>query len=82
MVYLEGGKRYIVKETTVPQGYTDVTGACVIDLSQYASLEQAKTYEVIPVTLKNRPDPKLKVVKRLTRQRGSRQTEGALRRAV
>ena len=50
----------------MPQGYTDVTGACIIDLSQYASLEQAKTYEVIPVTLKNRPHPKLKVVKRLT----------------
>ena len=66
VVYLEGGKRYIVKETTVPQGYTDVTGACIIDLSQYASLEQAKTYEVITVPLKNRPHPKLKVVKRLT----------------
>lgn len=50
----------------MPQGYTDVTGACIIDLSQYASLEQVKTYEVITVTLKNRPDPKLKVVKRLT----------------
>ena len=66
----------------MPQGYTDVTGACIIDLSQYASLEQAKTYEVIPVPLKNRPHPKLKVVKRLTGSEDPDKPEGAQRRAV
>ena len=66
VVYLEGGRQYIVRESTVPQGYTDVTGNAVIDLSQYTSLEQAKTYKPITITLKNRPDPRLNVVKSLT----------------
>ena len=68
VVYLEGGKQYVVKESTVPEGYTDVTEDkdVIIDLSAYTSPEKAKDYKVITITLKNRPDPKLNVVKRLT----------------
>lgn len=68
VVYLEGGKRYVVKESTVPEGYTNVTEAkdVIIDLSAYTSPEKAKDYKVITITLKNRPDPRLNVVKHLT----------------
>lgn len=59
MVYLEGGKRYVVEESTVPEGYTDVTEDkdVIIDLSAYTSPEKAKDYKVITITLKTGPTP-------------------------
>ena len=63
MIYLEGGRQYVVRESDVPQGYANVTEDVVVDLSGYTSPMQA--YEVITVTLENRPNPRLNVVKRL-----------------
>ena len=63
VIYLEGGRQYVVRESDVPQGYANVTGDVVVDLSGYTSPMQA--YEVITVTLENRPNPRLNVVKRL-----------------
>ena len=53
VIYLEGGRQYVVRESDVPQGYANVTGDVVVDLSGYTSPMQA--YEVITVTLENRP---------------------------
>ena len=68
VVYLEGGKQYVVEESTEPKGYTNVTEAkdVIIDLSAYTSPEKAKDYKVITITLRNRPAPRLNVVKHLT----------------
>lgn len=73
-VWLETGKKYLVKETTVPQGYQDVTTDKVIDLTGYSSVDGNTDYnEVIIKTLKNHPDPKLQIDKTLVGSDGKSQ---------
>lgn len=59
---LEPGKTYWIKESTVPQGYTDVTpgGGILVDL---AGVTAGAGTEVKTYTLQNRPDPKMQVAK-------------------
>ena len=73
-VWLEIGKKYLVKETTVPQGYQDVTTDKVIDLTGYSSVDGNTDYnEVIIKTLENHPDPKLQINKTLVGSDGKSQ---------
>lgn len=66
-LYLEAGEKYIVKETTVPSGYHDVTpeNERIIDLTAQDPVGSGTTYKTITITLKNQPDPKLLVEKTL-----------------
>lgn len=73
-VWLETGKKYLVKETTVPQGYQDVTTDKVIDLTGYSSVDGNTDYKVIIKTLENHPDPKLQINKTLVGSDGKPQT--------
>lgn len=75
-VWLEIGKKYRVKETTVPQGYHDVTESDyrTIDLTGYSSVDGNTDYnEVIIKTLENHPDPKLQINKTLVGSDGKSQ---------
>ena len=72
-VWLETGKKYLVKETTVPQGYQDVTTDKVIDLTGYSSVDGNTDYKVIIKTLENHPDPKLQINKTLVGSDGKSQ---------
>lgn len=62
-VELELGKKYQIKETTIPQGYTDVTVKehMIIDLEN--TEEVTKENSVQTYQLENKPDPKLLVLK-------------------
>lgn len=61
---LEPGKTYWIKESTVPQGYTDVTPGGGISVNLTGVTAGAQT-EVKTYTLKNLPDPKIQVAKRI-----------------
>ena len=60
---LDPGKKYLVVETTVPQGYENVntSDSLIIDLT--TTLEVGTTTPVETVTLLNRPDPTITVDK-------------------
>lgn len=74
-VWLETGKKYRVKETTVPQGYHDATESDyrTIDLTDYSSVDGDTDYKVIIKTLENHPDPKLQINKTLVGSDGKSQ---------
>lgn len=74
-VWLETGKKYRVKETTVPQGYHDATESDyrTIDLTDYSSVDGDTDYKVIIKTLENHPDPKLQISKTLVGSDGKSQ---------
>ena len=75
-VWLETGKKYRVKETTVPQGYHDATESDyrTIDLTDYSSVDGDTDYKVIIKTLENHPDPKLQINKTLVGSDGKSKT--------
>ena len=60
---LDPGKKYLVVETTVPQGYENVNtpDSLIIDLTK--TLEVGTTTQVETVTLLNQPDPTITVDK-------------------
>ena len=70
-VYLDVGQKYIVVESTTPDGYNldkilvDNAETNVIDLTSITTVDGDTSYTTVTVTLKNRPDPKLKVNKTL-----------------
>ena len=70
-VYLEQGHKYIVVESSTPTGYNleEITvggkKTDVIDLTTTQEVGDVKTYTTVTVTLKNQPDPQLKVNKTL-----------------
>lgn len=70
---LATGKKYIVVETQIPDGYTDMTeeAARIIDLTDVTVDTDTKTKTV---TIVNRPDPKIRVTKQIQKADGSTQT--------
>lgn len=58
-VKLELGKKYLIEETTVPDGYTIAKGKADVDLTS-AEVDKDK---METITLSNLPDPKLKIDK-------------------
>lgn len=64
LVLLEPGE-YTVKETQPPKNYTDVTAEDDKNISISSKTKVDLGTEVITITLKNRPDPKIKVTKQL-----------------
>lgn len=75
-VWLEAGKKYLVEETAVPQGYHDVTTDKVIDLTNYLSVDSSTDYGGIIKTLQNHPDPQLKINKTLVGSNGTQPKNG------
>lgn len=77
-VWLETNRKYLVKETVVPQGYHDVTelDARVIDLTNVQTVSGDTVsgdtkYQTITITLENHPDPQLKINKTLVDSNGN-----------
>ena len=70
---LATGKKYIVVETQIPDGYTDMTeeAARIIDLTD---VTVDTNTEAETVTIVNRPDPKIRVTKQIQKADGSTQT--------
>lgn len=70
---LATGKKYIVVETQIPDGYTDMTeeAARIIDLTDVTVDTDT---EAETVTIVNRPDPKIRVTKQIQKADGSTQT--------
>lgn len=62
---LDPGKKYIVEESVTPQGYENVTDTddLIIDLEDVKTVDTDT--EAQTVTLKNRPDPKITIEKKI-----------------
>lgn len=62
---LDPGKKYLVEESVTPQGYENVTDAdaLIIDLEGIKTVDTDT--ETQAVTLKNRPDPKITIEKKI-----------------
>ena len=73
---LDPGKKYLVVETVTPEHYTDVTTekARIVDLTDIDVVDTET--EVHTVTLSNRPDPTVRIVKQI-RQASTSGTDGS-----
>jgi len=62
---LDPGKKYLVEESVTPQGYENVTDAddLIVDLEDVKAVDTDT--ETQTVTLKNRPDPKITIEKKI-----------------
>ncbi len=62
---LDPGKKYLVEESVTPQGYENVTDAddLIVDLEDVKAVDTDT--ETQAVTLKNRPDPKITIEKKI-----------------
>lgn len=68
---LDPGKKYIVEESVIPQGYENVTDAdaLIINLEDIKTVDTDTTART--VTLKNRPDPKITIEKKVKTSDGT-----------
>lgn len=68
---LDPGKKYIVEESVIPQGYENVTDAdaLIINLEDIKTVDTDTTART--VTLKNRPDPKIQINKKIKASDGT-----------
>lgn len=68
---LDPGKKYIVEESVIPQGYENVTDAdaLIINLEDIKTVDTDTTART--VTLMNRPDPKITIEKKVKTSDGT-----------